>query len=88
MATAQAGAALAPHRVDLVDEDDAGTGLLGLLEQIADPRGTDADEHLDEVRTGDGEERHPGLACYRAGQQRLAGSRWSVQQHALGDLGA
>jgi hypothetical protein len=30
VAAAEAGAALAADRVDLVDEDDAGRGLLGL----------------------------------------------------------
>ena len=35
---AEAGAALAADRVDLVHEDDAGAGGLGLLEQVADAR--------------------------------------------------
>ena len=88
VAAAQAGAALAAHRVDLVDEDDARAVLLGLLEQVAHSRRADTDEHLDEVGAGDREERHSGFAGHRAGQQRLAGSRRAVQQHALGDLGA
>jgi hypothetical protein len=46
---AQPGAAVAPDRVDLVHEDDAGRVLLGLLEEVANARGADADEHLDEV---------------------------------------
>ena len=85
---AHAGAALAADGVDLVDEDDAGTVLLGLLEQVAHPGGADTDEHLDEVRTGDGVERHAGLAGHRPRQQRLTGAGRAVQQHALGDLGA
>ena len=88
VAAAQAGAALAADRVDLVDEDDARRVLLGLLEQVAHPGGADADEHLDEVRAGDRVERHPGLAGDRAGQQRLAGAGRAVEQHALGDLRA
>ena len=59
---AEAGAAMAADRVDLVDEDDAGRVLLGLLEHVAHARGADADEHLDEVGAGDREERHLGLA--------------------------
>mmetsp|Transcript_31725 Transcript_31725/g.78613 ORF Transcript_31725/g.78613 Transcript_31725/m.78613 type:complete len:274 (+) Transcript_31725:1235-2056(+) len=35
--------------VDLIDEDDAGRNLLGLLEQITHAAGTDTDEHLNEV---------------------------------------
>ena len=34
-----------------------------------------ADEHLDEVRTGNAEERHLGLTGDGLGQQRLAGAR-------------
>ena len=53
VAAAHAGAAVAADGVDLVDEDDGGRGLLGLLEQVADPAGADTDEHLDEIGTGD-----------------------------------
>ena len=85
VAAAEAGAAMAADRVDLVHEDDAGVRLLGLLEQVADARGADADEHLDEVGARDREERHPGLAGDRAREQRLAGAGRPVQQHALRD---
>ena len=53
VAAAHAGAAVAADGVDLVDEDDGGRGLLGLLEQVADPAGADTDEHLDEIGAGD-----------------------------------
>jgi hypothetical protein len=85
---AHARAALTAHGVDLVDEDDAGSVLLALLEQVADPAGADTDEHLDEVTAGDGEERHPGLAGDGSGEEGLAGSRRPHQQHALGDATA
>ena len=88
VAAAEAGAALAADRVDLVDEDDARRVLLGLLEQVAHAGGADADEHLDEVRAGDRVERHARLAGDRARQQRLAGAGRPVEQHALGDLRA
>ncbi len=76
---------MAADGVDLVDEDDAGRVLLGLLEQVAHARGADADEHLDEVRAGDGEERHAGLAGDGAGEQRLTGSRRAHHEHAAGN---
>jgi hypothetical protein len=85
---AQAGPAVAAHRVDLVDEDDAGGVLLGLLEHVAHPRGAHAHEHLHEVRAGDGEEGHLGLAGDGPGQQGLARARGADHQHALGDLAA
>ena len=88
VSTAEAGAAVAADRVDLVDEDDGGCVGLGLLEQVADPAGADTDEHLDEVGSGDRVERHAGLAGDGAGEQRLTGTGRAVEQHALGDLGA
>ena len=45
-----ARAAALTDRVDLVDEDDRGRALPRLAEQIANPRRTDADEHLHEAR--------------------------------------
>ncbi len=80
---AHAGAAVAADGVDLVHEDDAGAVLLGLLEQVTHARGAHAHEHLDEVRAGDGEERHAGLAGHGARQQGLARARRAVEQHAL-----
>jgi hypothetical protein len=73
---------MASDRVDLVDEDDAGRVLLRLLEHVAHARGTDADEHLDEVGAGDREERHIRLAGDGAGEQRLAGAGWADEQRA------
>src|SRR5262249_18265822 len=88
VSAAEAGAAMATDRVDFVDEDDAGRVLFTLLEQIADAARADADEHFDEVRTGDREERHAGFAGDRAGKQGLAGSWRSDQQDALGNASA
>ncbi len=59
MAAAQAGAAMPAHRIDFIDEDDAGGVLLGLLEHVAHARGADADEHFHEIRPGNGERTAP-----------------------------
>jgi hypothetical protein len=88
VAAVAARAACAPERVELVDEDDRRRLLARLLEQIAHPRRAHADEHLDELRAGDREEGHAGLAGDRAREQRLAGSRRADQQHALGNARA
>ena len=88
VAAAEAGAAVAADRVDLVDEDDAGRVLLGLLEHVAHARRADADEHLDEVGARNGEERHVGLARDRAREQRLAGAGRPDQQHAARNAAA
>ena len=87
VAAAQAGSALASHGVNLVDEDDAGSGLLGLLEEVAHAGGAHAHEHLHKVRAADGEERHARLAGHGLGQQGLARSRRAHQKDAVRDLG-
>jgi hypothetical protein len=88
VAAAQAGAAMAADRVDFVDEDDAGRALLGLLEHVAHAGRAHADEHFDEVGTGDREERHLGFAGDGLGEQGLAGARRADQQHAARDAAA
>ena len=87
VATAHAGAALAAHSIDLVDEDDGRCILLGLIEQVAHSRGAQSDEHLDEVRACHGVEGHAGLTGYGPGQQGLAGSRGTIEQNASGYAG-
>ena len=74
--------------VDLVDEDDAGCLILGLLEQITDTRGANADKHFDEVGAGNGEEGHVGLPCHGLRQKRLTGPRRAHQQRPFGNLAA
>ncbi len=88
MPAAETGTAMTAHRIDFVDEDDAWRVLLGLLEHVAHAAGTHADEHFDEVGTGDAEERHLGLAGDRLGEQGLAGTRRADHQHASRNLAA
>ena len=85
---AETGAAVTTDGIDLVDEDDGrGIGLC-LLEEVAHTARADADEHLHEVGAGDREEGYARLACHRSREQCLAGAGRSVEEHALGDLGA
>ena len=95
VSAAQASASLAAHGVDLVDEDNAGVVLLGLVvvllglvEQIPHTGGAHAHEHLHKVGAGDGEEGHPGLAGHSPGQQCFTSAGRAHQQHALGNAGA
>ena len=88
VSAAETRAAVTADRVDFVDEDDARRVLLALLEQIADAAGADADEHLDEVRSADREERHVRFAGDGAREQRLAGAGRAHQQHALRNASA
>ncbi len=86
--TAQTGATLATDGVNLIDEDDAGGGFLGLLEHVAYPGGTHTHEHLDEIGTRNGEERYLGLTRNGLGQQGLTGTGRTYQQYAGRDLAA
>ena len=83
MTTTKAGASVATHCVDLVNEDQAGRVLLPLFEQVADARRANTDEHLHEVGSGHREERASRFAGDGARQERLARSWRSDEQHAL-----
>ena len=74
------------HGIYLIDEDDARALLLSLAEEVADTAGTNANEHLHEIRTAHGEERHIGLAGHSLGKQGLTCSRRAYKQGALGYL--
>jgi hypothetical protein len=71
MAAAETGAAMPADGIDFVDEDDARGMFLPLLEEVAHPARTDADEHLDEVGTRDAEERNASLSGNGAGSSVL-----------------
>src|SRR5690606_17590697 len=86
--TAHARAALPTHGVDFVNENDAGRVFMTLLEEIADATRADADEHFHKVRTADAEERHTRFASHSAGQEGLARSGRTHEEHAPGDLAA
>ena len=74
------------HGIDLIDEDDTGCFLLGLGKDITHTAGTYTDEHLYEVGTRHGEERHASLSCHGFGKQRLTCSRRTDEQGTLGYL--
>jgi hypothetical protein len=71
--------------VQLVDEDDRGRVLARLLEELADPRGAEAGEHLDEGGRALGVELRAGLVRDGLGEQGLAGPGRTVEQHPLRD---
>ena len=78
---------MTPDGVDLVDEDDGGRILLRLGEQVAHTARADADEHLDEIGTGDRVEGHICLPRDGTGEQGLTGAGRTVEQYALRDAG-
>ena len=62
--------------------------LVAAAKQIANTRGTDSDEHLDEIAATDAEEGDLGLACNRLCEQRLARARRPNQKNAFRDAAA
>src|SRR5690606_13535007 len=87
-AAAEPGAAMTADGIYLVDEDDAWRILLGLVKHIAHAACADANEHLDEIGTGNREERHIRFAGDGPGKQGLAGAGRADQQHAARNLAA
>src|SRR6266436_2945309 len=85
MSAAHAMAAVTTYGVDFVDENDARRGFLSLLKHVADARGAHADEHLNEIRAANGEERHVSFTRDGASQQGLASAGRADHQHALGN---
>mmetsp|Transcript_4031 Transcript_4031/g.11812 ORF Transcript_4031/g.11812 Transcript_4031/m.11812 type:complete len:432 (-) Transcript_4031:97-1392(-) len=78
--------ALGSDRVDLVDEDDGGSILLGLLEGLAEV-GLGLASHLGhDLRPVDEEEEGPSLIGHGAGDQSLARPRRPVQEDTAGGL--
>ena len=81
---------LAPRRdgVDLVQKDDAGALARGLLEDLAQMGLALAVKLVDDLRAAHRKEVGLGLMGDGARDQRLAASRRTVQQHALGGVDA
>ena len=80
---AKTSAAMPPDRVNFVDKDDTWGIFLALFKHIAHTAGTNTNEHLNKIRSGDGKERHIGLASDGAGQQCLTGTRRANKQHTF-----
>ncbi len=81
-----AGASLATDGIDLIDEDDAGSRFLGLIEEITHTTRADTDQHFHELRAAHREEWHSRLTGNGACQQGLTSSRRPYQQHTTRNL--
>src|SRR5438132_2270311 len=69
--------------IQFIDKDDARSLLLGLFKQISDAGSANADEHLDEFRAGDGEERNASFAADSFCKQSLARTGWPYKKHSF-----
>ena len=72
---AQSRAAVPADCVDLVHKDDTRCVALGLFKEVSDPGCAHTNEHLNEFRTADMEERHPCFTGHSPCHQGLTGSR-------------
>ena len=75
LASDVSSAPLPADGVDLVDEENAGRVFPGHGEHVSNSGGTDADEHLEKLGPGNGNERDVGFSGRGLRQQGLAGSR-------------
>ena len=74
--------------IDLIDKNNAGSVLGGLLKQVTHTACTHADIQLNEIRSRQGEERHMCLSCNRTRKKRFTGSWRADKKCALGELRA
>ena len=84
----KAGATLTTDSVDLIDEDDAGGILLGLAKNVTHAGCANADEHFDELRSGDRDEGDASLAGHGLGEKGLSSSGGTVKDDTAGDAAA
>ena len=88
VAATQASSPVPAYRIDLIDEDDAGSLRLPLLEEVPNPGSAHTDEHLDEVRTRHLEERPGRFSGDGPREEGLARPRRAHQEDALGQTTA
>ena len=74
--------------IDLIDKNNAGSILGGLLKQVTHTACTHADIQLYEIRSRQGEERHMCLSCHRTRKERFTGSGRADKKCSLGELRA
>ncbi len=74
--------------IDLIDKDDTRCIFLCLTEEVSYSGCTNTDEHLYEIRTCQGEERHMCLTCNRSGEKGLTCSRRAYKKGSLRKLGS
>mmetsp|Transcript_22528 Transcript_22528/g.72949 ORF Transcript_22528/g.72949 Transcript_22528/m.72949 type:complete len:408 (-) Transcript_22528:387-1610(-) len=88
LTTARGVVPLGCHSIDFVDENDRRRGFLRKAEHLADQFRPITQVLLDELTADDTEEGRGGLVGHGLGQERLAGARHAVEDHALRRLDA
>ena len=75
--------ALPSHRINLINEDDAGRIALRFHKEVTNAAGPDTYKHFHKFRSCNGEERHPRLAGHSTREKRLPGTRRTNEQNPL-----
>ena len=78
-------AALAAHRINLIDKDDGGHRLFGFFKKVTHTGSANANIHFHEIGTGNGVERNAGFTGASAGQESFAGTRRADKQNTVGN---
>ena len=84
----QTGASVTSDSIDLINENDARSGLLCRFEKVTDTRCTYTYIHFNEIRTRDREERNARFACDRLCKQSFSGTRRADKQNTARYFGA
>ncbi len=88
MASSHTGTPAPCNSIDLVNKDDTGRILLGLLKQIPDAGRAHTHKHFHKIGTGYTEKRNSSLPGHRLCQQGFTGSGRTLQQNALWNPGS
>ena len=86
MTATEACAPLTTYCIDFIDEDDTRGILLGLLEEVPYPGGTNTHKHFYEVRTRNSEEWNTRFPCYSLSQEGFPRPRRACQKNPLRNL--
>mmetsp|Transcript_79622 Transcript_79622/g.161930 ORF Transcript_79622/g.161930 Transcript_79622/m.161930 type:complete len:354 (-) Transcript_79622:755-1816(-) len=86
ISTTHASTSLSSNSINLINENNAGRLLLGLLEDIADARSSNPNEEFDEFGGRGLDERHSSLTCQSLGHQSLSGAGRASEQDTTRNL--
>mmetsp|Transcript_3657 Transcript_3657/g.4370 ORF Transcript_3657/g.4370 Transcript_3657/m.4370 type:complete len:502 (-) Transcript_3657:409-1914(-) len=83
--TGETSTTLTTDGINLINEDNTGSILLGLSEDITDTGGTHTNEHLYEFRTRDGDEGNTSLTGNSLGEEGLTGTGRTIKDNTTGN---
>mmetsp|Transcript_16893 Transcript_16893/g.29072 ORF Transcript_16893/g.29072 Transcript_16893/m.29072 type:complete len:407 (+) Transcript_16893:208-1428(+) len=82
VSTSESSTTLTSDSIDLINEDNAGSVLLRLREDVTDTRRSNTNEHLNELRSRDGDEGHSSLTSNSLGKKGLTSTGRSIKDNS------